>query len=107
METNQIVEKAESHSEMGNVSPLTKHMDSSQQDEDKACLTESKEVQVPEESIVDVTEDQTTQTININESSDIQVTESSPAFVDNLDIPEVTSLHSQQHEDATSSIHHS
>ncbi|CAM8944266.1 unnamed protein product [Rhodiola kirilowii] len=107
MESHQIFEKTESHSEMANVSPLTKHMDLSQQDEDKACLTESRQLQACEESIVDVTEDQTPQEINSNESSDIQITGTSPTLINSLDAPEVTPLDTQHRDEVPSTSHHS
>ncbi|CAM8934519.1 unnamed protein product [Rhodiola kirilowii] len=107
MESHQIVENTESQSEMANVSPLTKHMDLSQQDEDKACLTESRQLQACEESIVDVTEDQTPQEINSNESSDIQITGTSPTLINSLDAPEVTPLDTQHRDEVPSTSHHS
>ncbi|CAM8940787.1 unnamed protein product [Rhodiola kirilowii] len=107
MESHQIVEKTESHSEMANVSPLTKHMDLSQQDEDKACLTESRQLQTCEESIVDATEDQTPQEIYSKESSDIQITGTSLTLINSLDAPEVTPLDTQHRDEVPSTSHHS
>uniref|UniRef100_A0A7N0ZYD9 PH domain-containing protein n=1 Tax=Kalanchoe fedtschenkoi TaxID=63787 RepID=A0A7N0ZYD9_KALFE len=113
IETHQVVENTESHSEPA----MAKHMDPSQQDEDKACLIESKPRQVHEESIVDVSEDQVPQprSISINQSSDFEVAGSSPAYVrdiapetegESLDIIEVTPLDSLSDEEAPSSSHH-
>nr|GMC79013.1 switch-associated protein 70 [Ipomoea batatas] len=96
-------EKTESCSSNANNLPETKHMDPSEENVDKACLSVSKAIEpVPTESVVHLAVDQTNhqQPIGDSEWSDIQPTESRIADVrevapdtdgSSLDIPVVTS----------------
>ncbi|XP_060213854.1 uncharacterized protein LOC132641020 [Lycium barbarum] len=110
VDMNQVFEKTESCSSSINNFPQTKHVDLSEENVDKACLSVSRAVDpVPPENVVDLAVDQTDhQPIGHGEWSDIQQTESRIADVrevaseteksNSLDIPVVTSP-SNMHQD--------
>ncbi|EEF41984.1 conserved hypothetical protein [Ricinus communis] len=82
IDTQQVFEKAESSNAVGNTLPLTKHVDLSEANVDKACLSVSRVLPVSEESVVDMGVDQANlQPIGDTEWSDIQPTESRIADV--------------------------
>ncbi|GAA0144181.1 membrane traffic protein [Lithospermum erythrorhizon] len=74
LDSNQVFEeKGESCSDITNSSPLTKHVDASDENVDKACLSISNEISVPGESIVHLAVDQNNpQPIADSEWNDIQ-----------------------------------
>ncbi|KAJ8749363.1 hypothetical protein K2173_018852 [Erythroxylum novogranatense] len=75
--TNEVFEKAETSDTGGNTLPLTKHVDSSEENVDKACLSVSKAVSVSGESVVHMALDQTNvRPVGDAEWSDIQANES-------------------------------
>ncbi|GAV59990.1 PH domain-containing protein [Cephalotus follicularis] len=98
IDTKQIFEKTES-SDIGNT-PLTKHVDLSDENVDKACLSVSRAVPVSGESVVDMAVDQVDlQPVVDGEWSDIPATEARIADVrevapetegSSLDIPVVS-----------------
>ncbi|KAL3754870.1 hypothetical protein ACJRO7_002034 [Eucalyptus globulus] len=77
MDTKQVFEeKIESCSDMGSALPLTKHVDSSEENVDKACLSVSRAASVSGENVIHVTGDQQNlQPIADGEWNDIQATE--------------------------------
>ncbi|XP_015575442.2 switch-associated protein 70 isoform X1 [Ricinus communis] len=82
IDTQQVFEKTESSNAVGNTLPLTKHVDLSEANVDKACLSVSRVLPVSEESVVDMGVDQANlQPIGDTEWSDIQPTESRIADV--------------------------
>lgn len=99
VDMNQVVEKTESCSSSINNLPQTKHVDLSEENVDKACLSVSRAIDP--ENVVDLAVDQTNhQSVGHGEWSDIQPTESRIADVrevaseterNSLDIPVVTS----------------
>lgn len=99
VDMNQVVEKTESCSSSINNLPQTKHVDLSEENVDKACLSVSRAIDP--ENVVDLAVDQTNhQSAGHGEWSDIQPTESRIADVrevaseterNSLDIPVVTS----------------
>ncbi|XP_015880592.2 uncharacterized protein LOC107416590 isoform X2 [Ziziphus jujuba] len=111
IDTKQVFEeKTESCSDMGNILPLTKHVDLSEENVDKACLSVSRAISISGESVVHVAGDQVNlRPVGEGEWSDIQATESRIADVreispeteaSSLDIPvvsqPVTSHHDRQ-----------
>ncbi|KAL6140411.1 hypothetical protein ACLB2K_058710 [Fragaria x ananassa] len=99
MDKQVFEEKSESCSDIGNT-PLTKHIDLSEENVDKACLSVSRSVPVPGESVVHMSGDQANlRPVGDGEWSDIQATESRIADVreiapesetSSLDIPVVS-----------------
>ncbi|XP_009606226.1 uncharacterized protein [Nicotiana tomentosiformis] len=99
VDMNQVFEKTESCSSSINNLPQTKHVDLSEENVDKACLSVSRAIDP--ENVVDLAVDQTNhQSVGHGEWSDIQPTESRIADVrevaseterNSLDIPVVTS----------------
>lgn len=83
LETRQVFEeKNESCSSMGGDLPLTKHVDPSQENVDKACLSVSKVSPEPAESVVHLAVEQSDlHSIRESEWSDIQTTEARIADV--------------------------
>lgn len=83
IETKQVFkEKIESHSDIGNALPLTKHVDLSEENVDKACLSVSKAISVSGENVVHMAGDQVNlQPVGEGGWSDIQATESRIADV--------------------------
>lgn len=115
VDMNQVFEKTESCSSSISNLPQTKHVDLSEENVDKACLSVSRAIDhVPPENVVDLAVDQTNhQPIGIGEWSDIQPTESRIADVrevaseterSSLDIPVVTSP-SNAHQDQGHNSH--
>ncbi|XP_021724574.1 switch-associated protein 70-like isoform X1 [Chenopodium quinoa] len=83
IDTKQVFEKAETRSDMEDTRPLTKHVDSSDENVDKACLSVSKTVPVAEDGAVCLLEaDQGNEhPIGDGQWNDIQATESRIADV--------------------------
>lgn len=100
IDTRQVFEKTESCSDIGDASPLTKHVDPSEENVDKACLSVSRAVSNPGENVVHMAEDNANlRPIRDGEWSDIQATEARIADVrevssetesSSLDIPVVS-----------------
>lgn len=101
IDTQQVFEeKTESCSDLGSTLPLTKHVDLSGENVDKACLSVSKAVSVSGENVVHMAGEQVNRRpVEEGEWSDIQATESSIADVrevsleteaSSLDIPIVS-----------------
>ncbi|KAL5571338.1 hypothetical protein UlMin_020935 [Ulmus minor] len=99
IDTKQVFEeKTESCSDIGNTLPLTKHVDLSEENVDKACLSDSRAI--PGESVVHMAVDQVNlRPVGDGEWSDIQATEARIADVreiapqteaSSLDIPVVS-----------------
>ncbi|KAL5573106.1 hypothetical protein UlMin_022703 [Ulmus minor] len=99
IDTKQVFEeKTESCSDIGNTLPLTKHVDLSEENVDKACLSDSRVI--PGESVVHMAVDQVNlRPVGDGEWSDIQATEARIADVreiapeteaSSLDIPVVS-----------------
>lgn len=105
IDTKQIFEeKTESCSSIDNTLPLTKHVDLSEENVDKACLSVSKAIPVSGESVVHMAADQVNLHIHDGEWSDIQANEARIADVrevapetegSSLDIPVVSNHHEQ------------
>ncbi|KMT02473.1 hypothetical protein BVRB_9g204210 [Beta vulgaris subsp. vulgaris] len=117
IETTQVFEKAETRSNMEDTRPLTKHVDSSDENVDKACLSVSKAVPVTEDGAVHLPEqDQgNVHPIGDGQWNDIQATESRIADVRevapdlegrSLDIPVVSSPLNEQPEQGGSFHQH-
>ena len=97
--TNPIFEKTESCSDISDTCSLTKHVDSGDDNVDKACLSvSSREVPVAEQGVINVSEvDQATtdiRSVGSGQWNDIQATEASISDVreverSSLDIPVV------------------
>lgn len=115
VDMNLVFEKTESCSSSISNLPQTKHVDLSEENVDKACLSVSRAINhVPPENVVDLAVDQTNhQPIGHGEWSDIQPTESRIADVrevaseierSSLDIPVVTSP-SNTHQDQRHNSH--
>ncbi|XP_009790172.1 uncharacterized protein LOC107789961 [Nicotiana tabacum] len=112
VDMNQVVEKTESCSSSINNLPQTKHVDLSEENVDKACLSVSRAIDP--ENVVDLAVDQTNhQSAGHGEWSDIQPTESRIADVrevaseterSSLDIPVVNSP-SNTHQDQGHNSH--
>ncbi|OIT32627.1 PREDICTED: switch-associated protein 70 [Nicotiana attenuata] len=112
VDMNQVFEKTESCSSSINNLPQTKHVDLSEENVDKACLSVSRAIDP--ENVVDLAVDQTNhQSVEHGEWSDIQPTESRIADVrevaseterSSLDIPVVTSP-SNTHQDQGHNSH--
>ncbi|XP_061362336.1 uncharacterized protein LOC133306074 [Gastrolobium bilobum] len=110
IDSTQVVEKTESCSD-------TKHVDLTEENVDKACLSVSRTVPVPAESVVHVSTNQVNiQPVGDNEWSDIQATEARVADVrevapgsegNSLDIPVVSQLGNNHHEQGPNSFHQS
>ncbi|XP_028751953.1 switch-associated protein 70 isoform X1 [Neltuma alba] len=108
IDTTQVFEKTESCSDM-------KHVDQTEENVDKACLSVSRAVPVPAESVVHMATDQVNvRPVGDNEWSDIQATEarvadvrevSSEAVGNSLDIPVVSQPGSDHHEQGSNSFH--
>lgn len=106
-------EKSESCSDIGNT-PLTKHVDLSEENVDKACLSVSRSVPVPGESVVHMAGDQANlRPVGDGEWSDIQATESRIADVreiapeseaSSLDIPVVSQPVGNHHDQGGNSF---
>ncbi|PRQ52143.1 putative PH domain, peptide deformylase [Rosa chinensis] len=106
-------EKSESCSDIGN-RPLTKHVDLSEENVDKACLSVSRSVPVPAESVVHMAGDQANfRPVGDGEWSDIQATESRIADVreiapeseaSSLDIPVVSQPVGNHHDQGGNSF---
>nr|XP_023894465.1 switch-associated protein 70 isoform X1 [Quercus suber]POE58423.1 hypothetical protein CFP56_08954 [Quercus suber] len=116
IDTKQVFEeKTESCSSIDNTLPLTKHVDLSEENVDKACLSVSRAVPVPGESVVHVAADQVNlRPIGDGEWSDIQATEARIADVrevapeiegSSLDIPVVSQPVNNHHEQGANSFH--
>ncbi|KAL9659831.1 hypothetical protein QQ045_024640 [Rhodiola kirilowii] len=74
--TNQMVKKTEPCSEDSNAQPLTKHMDLSRTNVDKACVSDARLIQVSGDSVVELAVDQTNLRISGDGAwNDIQATE--------------------------------
>ncbi|KAM1131396.1 hypothetical protein ACFX2I_045998 [Malus domestica] len=87
IDTKQVFEKSESCSDIGNT-PLTKHVDLSEENVDKACLSVSRAVPVPGESVVHMADGQVNlQPVGDREWSDIQAQEARIADVREVDPP--------------------
>lgn len=105
IDTKQIFEeKSESCSGIDNTLPLTKHVDLSEENVDKACLSVSRAIPVSGESVVHMAADQVNLHIHDGEWSDIQANEARIADVrevapetegSSLDIPVVSNHHEQ------------
>ncbi|XP_062105713.1 uncharacterized protein LOC133817262 isoform X1 [Humulus lupulus] len=115
IDTKQVFEeKTESCSDIGNTFPLTKHVDLSEENVDKACLSDSKAIPVSGESVVHMTGNQVNlQPVGEGEWSDIQATESRIADVreiapeneaSSLDIPVVSQPIPNHHEQGGNSF---
>ncbi|PON52067.1 Rho GTPase activating protein [Parasponia andersonii] len=109
IDTKQVFEeKTESCSDPCNALPLTKHVDLSEENVDKACLSVSRAIPVSGESVVHVSGDQANlRPVGEGEWSDIQATESRIADVreispeteaSSLDIPVVSQPVANHHE---------
>lgn len=110
IDTKQVFEKTESCSDINGIRPLTKHVDSSDENVDKACLSVSKAVPVTEDGAVCVSEVNQDDVHPVGDGrwNDIQPTESRIADVrevdprgdgSSLDIPVVSSpQNNNQHE---------
>lgn len=116
IDTKQVFEeKTESCSDIGNSLPLTKHVDLSNTNVDKACLSDSRAISVSGESVVRISEDQVDlRPVGEGEWSDIQATESRIADVreiapetetNSLDIPVVGQPITNHHGQAANSFH--
>lgn len=107
-----MFEKTESSSE---VVPLTKHMDLSDENVDKACLSDSRAIPLSGETVVRLSMDQTDiQPVGDGEWSDIQATDSRMADVreistetesSSLDIPVIGPPVDNHHEQGGNSFH--
>lgn len=107
-------EKTESCSDIGNTRPLTKHVDLSDENVDKACLSVSRAVPVGE-NVVHLAMDQVNlRPVGDGEWSDIQATEARIADVreiapetegSSLDIPVVSLPVNNHHEQGANSFH--
>ncbi|KAG2712659.1 hypothetical protein I3843_04G127600 [Carya illinoinensis] len=105
IDTKQIFEeKTESCPGIDNTLPLTKHVDLSEENVDKACLSVSRAIPVSGESVVHMAADQVNLHIHDGEWSDIQANEARIADVrevapetegSSLDIPVVSNHHEQ------------
>ncbi|GMY09225.1 switch-associated protein 70-like isoform X2 [Fagus crenata] len=115
VDTKQVFEeKTESCSDIDNTLPLTKHVDLSEENVDKACLSVSRAIPVPGESVVHMAADQgNPRPIGDGEWSDIQATEARIADVrevapeiegSSLDIPVVSQPVSNHHEQGANSF---
>lgn len=110
VDTKQVFEeKTESCSDNGNTPPRTKHVDPSEENVDKACLSVSRAIPVSGESVVHLAVDQPnlSRPIGDGEWSDIQATEATIADVReispevegrSLDIPVVSPPVNSHHE---------
>ncbi|CAO2814187.1 unnamed protein product [Amaranthus hypochondriacus] len=78
IDTKQIFKKSESHSDIEDTRPLTKHVDSSDENVDKACLSVSKAVPVTEDGSVNLSEANPSNVHPVSDGqwNDIQTTES-------------------------------
>ncbi|KAF4385911.1 hypothetical protein F8388_010467 [Cannabis sativa] len=115
IDTKQVFEeKTESCSDIGNTFPLTKHVDLSEENVDKACLSDSKAIPVSGESVVHMAGNQVDlRPVGESEWSDIQATESRIADVreigpenetSSLDIPVVSQPINNHHEQGGNSF---
>ncbi|KAK2991740.1 hypothetical protein RJ640_002560, partial [Escallonia rubra] len=115
-DTKQVFEeKAESCSNNGNTQPLTKHVDPSEENVDKACLSISRATPTSGESVVHLEVDQANlRPMGDGEWSDIQATEARIADVrevsldtegSSLDIPVVRPPDNAHHEQGANSYH--
>ena len=108
IDSTQVIEKTESCSD-------TKHVDPTEENVDKACLSVSRTVPVPAESVVHMATDQVNaRPVGDNEWSDIQATEARVADVrevapeterNSLDIPVVSQPGTHHHEQGANSFH--
>lgn len=115
IDTKQVFEEKTESSNMDNSLPQTKDVDLSDENVDKACLSVSRAVPEPGESVVHMTVDQVNlQPIGDGEWSDIQATEARIADVrevapetegSSLDIPVVSPPVNNHHEQGTNSFH--
>lgn len=116
IDTKQVFEeKTESSTVVGSTPPLTKHVDLSEENVDKACLSVSRAAPVSGESVVHMAVDQANlQPIEDAEWSDIQPTESRIADVreiapetegTSLDISVVTSPVNNHLQEGANSYH--
>ncbi|XP_031257252.1 switch-associated protein 70 [Pistacia vera] len=115
IDTKQVFEEKTESSSIGNSEPMTKDVDLSDENVDKACLSVSRAVPVPGESVVHVAVDQVNiRPIGDGEWSDIQATEARIADVrevapetegSSLDIPVVSSPVNNHHEQGANSFH--
>lgn len=117
VDTKQVFEeKTESCSDNGNAPPRTKHVDPSEENVDKACLSVSRAIPVSGESVVCLAVDQPNlgRPIGDGEWSDIQATEATIADVReispeaegrSLDIPVVSLPVNSHHEQDMNSFH--
>ncbi|KAL9422939.1 hypothetical protein AB3S75_035092 [Citrus x aurantiifolia] len=113
--TKQVFEEKTESSNMDNSLPQTKDVDLSDENVDKACLSVSRAVPEPGESVVHMAVDQVNlQPIGDGEWSDIQATEARIADVrevapetegSSLDIPVVSPPVNNHHEQGTNSFH--
>ena len=115
IDTKQVFqEKTQSCSDIGNTLPLTKHVDLSEENVDKACLSVSKAIPVSGESVVHMAGDQVNlRPVGEGEWSDIQATEARIADVreiateteaSSLDIPVVSQPVTNHHEQGGNSF---
>lgn len=108
IDTTQVFEKTESCSD-------TKHVDPMEENVDKACLSVSRAMPDPAESVVHMATDQVNvRPVGDNKWSDIQATEARVADVrevsaetegNSLDIPVVSQPDSDHHEQGANSFH--
>lgn len=111
IDTTQVVEKTESCSD-------TKHVDPTEENVDKACLSVSRAIPIPAESVVHMATDQgNIQPVGDSEWSDIQATETEARIADvrevapetdgsSLDIPVVSQpVTNHHHEQGSNSFH--
>lgn len=115
IDTKQVFEEKTESSNMDNSLPQTKDVDLSDENVDKACLSVSRAVPEPGESVVHMAVDQVNlQPIGDGEWSDIQATEARIADVrevapetegSSLDIPVVSPPVNNHHEQGTNSFH--
>ncbi|XP_059449898.1 uncharacterized protein LOC132180919 [Corylus avellana] len=116
IDTKQVFEeRTESCSDIDNTLPLTKHVDLSEENVDKACLSVSRATPDSRESVVHMAADQVNlQPVGDSEWSDIQATEARIADVrevapetegSSLDIPVVSRPVTNHHEQGVNSFH--
>ncbi|XP_044503623.1 switch-associated protein 70-like isoform X2 [Mangifera indica] len=115
IDTKQVFEEKTESSNIGNSEPMTKDVDLSDENVDKACLSVSRAVAVPGESVVHMAVNQANiRPIGDGEWSDIQATEARIADVrevasetegSSLDIPVVSSPVNSHHEQEANSFH--
>ena len=113
IDTKQVFEeKAESCSDIGSTTPLTKHVDTSEENVDKACLSVSRAIPVSGENVIHMAQENV-QPIRDGTWSDIQATDATIADVreitqtegHSLDIPVVRQPVSNNNDQQPDSFH--